>query len=162
MYQRSDSHQLGSNACVLKIFWRSFGSSFYLQAKTTLCQVTKQCNWGPTKKQEAQLPLTRRLKPPHISNSFRTFKGSQVLAITNTKDNRMEVEVPFIREHKYKRIGVEIPFIREHKYKRPQAFERESNVSDSSNAVACSGKGSRPHFPPPSQNTNTEERRKYL
>ena len=147
MYQRSDSHQLGSNACALKIFWRSFGSSFYLQAKTTLCQVTKQCNWDQTKKQEAQLPLTRMLKPPHISNSFRTLKGSQVSAITNTKDNRMEVEIPFIREHKYK---------------RPQAFERESNVSDSSNAVACSGKGSRPHFPPPSQNTNTEERRKYL
>ena len=46
-------------------------------------------------------------------------------------------------------MEVEIPFIREHKYKRPQAFERESNVSDSSNAVACSGKGSRPHFSPP-------------
>ena len=85
VYQRSVSHQLGSNACVLKIFWRSFGSSFYLQAKTTFCQVTKQCNWGPTKKQEAQLPLTRMLKPSHISNSFRTFKGSQVSKITNTK-----------------------------------------------------------------------------
>ena len=147
VYQRSVSHQLGSNACALKMFWGSFGSSFYLLAKTTLCQGTKQCNWGPTRKQEALLPLTKMLKPSHISNSFRTFKGSQLSAITNTKDNRMEVEIPFIREHKYK---------------RPQAFERESNVSDSSNAVACSGKGSSPHFPPPSQNTNTEEKRKYL
>ena len=133
-----------------------------MQAKTTLCQEGQSgvIEVEPrSKKQEAPFDkdfktfdiavrtLTKMLKPPHISNSFRTLKGSQVSAITNTKDNRMEVEVPFIREHKYK---------------RPQAFERESNVSDSSNAVACSGKGSRPHFPPPSQNTNTEERRKYL